>query len=123
MPTFRTSYRVTWVKAGQSGLTRYPLSATPMAHRRILAVCQIKDASSLSQHTYLLTTISLLTWGASDMQIKKMWSATWFLIGLFAIGALGLPACSNPIVGGTSEVITQEMDFEDFDKVAISDAF
>lgn len=57
------------------------------------------------------------------MRITKMRPATWLLIGLFAIGTLGIAVCSIPIMMGTGDVITQDMEFEDFDTVVISDAF
>lgn len=57
------------------------------------------------------------------MRITRMRPATWLLIGLFAIGTLGIAVCSIPIMMGTGDVITQDMEFEDFDTVVISDAF
>ncbi len=57
------------------------------------------------------------------MKTHKMRPATLLLIGFFAINALLLSACSMPIRPGTREAVTQEMDFEDFNEVEISDGF
>lgn len=57
------------------------------------------------------------------MKIYKMQPTTWFLIGFFAISTLLLSACSLPIMTRTEDVVTQEMEFVDFDEIVISDAF
>jgi len=61
--------------------------------------------------------------GRNDMKMYKMQPTTWFLIGFFAISTLLLSACSLPIIMGTEDFVTQEMEFADFDEIVISDTF